>query len=864
MSGRKPFSPIKFRLLSVDKSSGERLALVWDWEPARVIGERSIAKVKPTEPEVQQATPQRIPATAKLFITAIGVAGLAAMAYTAKGWTPQANPRFVVYLILALLSSGMKVQFPGIQGSFSVHLVFTMLAVLELQPAETMFLAVASAVAQTFWHSKGKIIFVRLFFNTTCIALAVLAATWVYRRPWTGGVPEGELLQLMLAGGAYFLANNIPLGIVIALTEDQSVPTIIRSLFNWSFCYYLVGVSLAEIVHRASGRIGWTFTLALLPPLYLIYRSVRLYFGKMEQEKAHAQSMAALHLRTIEALATAIEAKDECTGDHLRRVQVYSIELGKHLGLSSDEINALQAASILHDIGKLAVPDYIISKPGKLTPEEFDKMKVHTVVGAEILEQVAFPYPVAPIVRSHHEKWDGSGYPDGLKAEEIPIGARILAAVDCLDALASDRQYRRALPLDEAMDYVAGLAGRSFDPLVVQILKANYREFERMAQNTPVRNHRLSKDMVVVRGDAPDAGFEKSAATSGGPGQNPADSIASARQEMRVIVDLALDLSKSLRMEDILSILAARLKQLVPYDCLAIYVRERSVLRARFTSGSDSQRFASLEIPMGQGLSGWVVENGKPIVNGNPAVEPGYAEASGQLGALHSALSIPLGDGADQLSGALTLYRTEKDAYSADHLRVLLAIKGDIARALDGAMRFQKAQQGTDTDQLTGVPLKPALLAYLQDGFAAPRKAVTVLLCDIDDFRRINDVFGRAVGDQLLKSVSDILRNNSRSGDYVARTGGDEFVLLLAAAVRPDDLAGKMETLDRLVANACRDLCGEETSGLAVGVACFPENGADAETLMSFAEQALARAKEARRANRNVVLQLEHSVRQIG
>src|ERR1700734_312314 len=179
-------------------------------------------------------------------------------------------------------------------------------------------------------------------------------------------------------------------------------------------------------------------------------------------------------------------------------------------------------------------------------------MKVHTVVGAEILEQVAFPYPGAPIVRSHHEKWDGSGYPDGLHAEDIPIGARILSAVDCLDALASDRQYRRALPLDEAMGYVAGLAGKSFDPQVVDILKANYREFERLAQSTPLRNHKLSKDLLVRRGDAPDAGFEKSASTaaSGILVQNQAaDSIAVARQEMRAIVDLAMDLSKPLRME---------------------------------------------------------------------------------------------------------------------------------------------------------------------------------------------------------------------------------------------------------------------------------------------------------------------------
>jgi diguanylate cyclase (GGDEF)-like protein/putative nucleotidyltransferase with HDIG domain len=822
---------------------------------------------------VEHARPKPMPLAARLFIALIGLAGLTGMVLTFHGWTPQADPRFVAYLILALATSGMRVAFPGVQGTISVSFVFTMLSLIELTPPETLLLTVISAAAQSFWNARFRVKPVRLLFNTTCLGLAALAAEWAYHKPWFTNVPEGELLRLTLAGVAYFIVNYVPLAIVIALTEGQSIRTVIRSFCDWLFFYYLVGVSVAEIVHRAGEKLGWVFTLALMPPLYLIYRSVRLYFGKMEQEKAHAESMASLHLRTIEALATAIEAKDECTGDHLRRVQVYSLEVAKHLGLSSDEVNALQAASILHDIGKLAVPDYIISKPGKLTPDEFDKMKVHTVVGAEILEQVAFPYAVAPIVRSHHEKWDGSGYPDGLKAEDIPIGARILSAVDCLDALASDRQYRRALPLDEAMDYVAGLSARSFDPQVVDILKANYREFERLAQSTPLRNHRLSKDLIVRRGDAPDAGFEKSASASGAAGaagtgggatgdrlQTQADSITSGRQEIRAIVDLAMDLSKSLRMEDIFSILAERLKQLVPYDCMAVYVRERSVLKARYTSGLNSQAFASLEIPVGQGLSGWVVENGKAIINGNPAVEPGYADASGQLGALNSALSIPLGDGVDELSGALTLYRTDKDAYNADHLRVLLAIKGDIAKAVDGALRFQNARQETGADELTGLPSKAALVAYLQDGFAAQRKPVAVLLCDIDEFGRVNELYGRPKGDELLKLVTNILRTNSRSVDYVARVGGDEFVLLLAAA-RPEELAGKIESLDRLVANACRSLCGEESSGLAVGVACFPENGADADGLIAFAEQALARVKEARRASRSVVLQLEHSIR---
>ncbi|MGP0071561.1 MAG: HD domain-containing phosphohydrolase [Bryobacteraceae bacterium] len=818
---------------------------------------------------MEQTQPQpQMPPAARVFIALVGLAGVAGMILTFQGTAFQLQPRFLVYLLLALATSRMKVVFPGVQGTISLNFVLIMLGLVELSAPQTMFLAIAGIAAQTFWHVKGKgsLKLLHLLFNTTSIALAVVVATWMYRKPWFANVPHGEFLQLMLAGVGYFVVNLVTLATVIALTEAQNLQSVIRSFCDWTFCYYLVGVSLAEIVHIATQKLGWAFTVALLPPLYLTYRSIRLYFGKMEQEKAHAESMAALHLRTIEALATAIEAKDECTGDHLRRVQVYSLELAKHLGLAPDEVNALQAASILHDIGKLAVPDYIISKPGKLTPDEFEKMKVHTVVGAEILEQVAFPYPVAPIVRSHHEKWDGSGYPDGLKAEDIPIGARILSAVDCLDALASDRQYRRALPLDEAMNYVAGLSAKSFDPQVVEILKANYREFERLAQSTPLRNHKLSKDLIVSRGDAPDAGYEKSSArTSQGTsdrGDAPADSIASARQEMRVIVDLTLDLSKTLRMEDILSILAARLKQLVPYDCLAIYVRERSILKAQYTSGLTSQIFASLEIPVGHGLSGWVVENGKAIINGNPAVEPGYAEASGQLGALNSALSIPLGDGVgvDQMSGALTLYRTEKDAYNADHLRILLAIKGDIARAVDGAIRFQKTQQGTGVDELTGLPTKSALLAYLQDAFTAQRKPVTVLLGDIDEFRRVNELFGRSTGDELLKLTANVLRSNSRSVDYVARAGADEFVLLLAAA-RPDELIGKTEALDRLVASACRGLCGEESSGLAFGVACFPENGADAESLMTFAEQALARAKEARRGSRNVLLHLEHSIR---
>src|SRR5437016_2303965 len=299
----------------------------------------------------------------------------------------------------------------------------------------------------------------------------------------------------------------------------------------------MVGAATAGLVHFLNKHIGWQSSLLVLPPIYLMYRSYRLYLGKLESEKKHAEQVSSLHLRTIEALALAIEAKDHTTHDHLQRVRIYAMELAKDLGLSEDETEALRAASVLHDIGKLAVPEHIISKPGKLTLEEFEKMKIHPIIGAEILEQVEFPYPVVPIVHAHHEKWDGSGYPNGLKGEAIPLGARILATVDCLDALASDRQYRRALPLDEAMAVVAGEVNRSFDPKVIEVLQRRYRELEGAARKAPWTRTKLSTDVRIENGHEPDAGFETSSPQEDDAGFRT--SIAAATHEAQALFELS-------------------------------------------------------------------------------------------------------------------------------------------------------------------------------------------------------------------------------------------------------------------------------------------------------------------------------------
>jgi putative nucleotidyltransferase with HDIG domain len=325
---------------------------------------------------------------------------------------------------------------------------------VELTAPETVLVAILATLVQCYWNRPDRNSPARALFEVCLMAIAVTAAERVYQSSWFDAYGVDPSLRLAAATLALFLVQSGPLAAMTAVVERTQFTSVWCSTSFWALPYYLGGAALARGMSVAGRYVGWPTVLLTGPVLYLIFRSYRLYIHRMEDQTRHANEVASLHLRTIEALALAIEAKDHTTHDHLRRVQIYAGELGKALGLSGREQQALQAASLLHDIGKLAVPEHIISKPGRLTPEEFEKMKIHPIVGAEILERVRFPYPVVPIVRAHHEKWDGSGYPAGLRGEAIPIGARILAVVDCLDALASDRQYRRALPLDEAMKVV--------------------------------------------------------------------------------------------------------------------------------------------------------------------------------------------------------------------------------------------------------------------------------------------------------------------------------------------------------------------------------------------------------------------------
>jgi putative nucleotidyltransferase with HDIG domain len=225
------------------------------------------------------------------------------------------------------------------------------------------------------------------------------------------------------------------------------------------------------------GHLFYAFIISV-PILAATYFTYKVYLDRVETSNRHAEQMSEVHLKTIEALAIAIDAKDEVTPDHVHRVQIYATGLARLFGLSEPELEALKAGALLHDIGKLAVPDYILNKPGPLTPAEFDKMKVHTIVGAEILERVGFPYPVVPVVRHHHERWDGRGYPDGLRGDEIPMTARILTLSDCFDAVREHRNYRVAMTREQALEMLKEGSGTVFDPNVVRTFLEHLDEFE--------------------------------------------------------------------------------------------------------------------------------------------------------------------------------------------------------------------------------------------------------------------------------------------------------------------------------------------------------------------------------------------------
>jgi len=581
----------------------------------------------------------------------------------------------------------------------------------------------------------------------------------------------------------------------------------------------------------------WLTSLALVwGVLYFGLRAYRIFKARFRAEQRRAEQLAELHLATIEALARAIDAKDGTAENHIRRVQLYATAVARELGMSAAETQAVRTAALLHDIGKLAVPEHILSKPGPLTAEEFQKVQAHPQVGADIIAAVPFSYPVAPLIQSHHERWDGRGYPRGLKGDDIPLGARILFLVDYFDALTSNRPYHEAMTFEAAVALIEQEAGKALDPRCVQAFVHVLPQVRNEAESAD--KERKSGPVDATSAQATRTDRSKSSVFN---------DIAIAHGEIYALYQIAQTMGTSLGVSDTMALIASKLTSLVPFSACTLFQYDESanLLTCRFATGTDYELMQQLVLKGGQGITGWVARNRRPLVNARPS---GDLEAAGSSlpTTLQSALVCPLLLG-DRVIGTLAVYHTTPSFYGDDHRRLLDRVCEQAAAVIHNSIVFEQTHEASLTDPLTTLPNTRFMVNHLGRELARAERGnaeVSLLVMDLNDFKDINDTFGHHVGDRALREVAQVLRGAIRPYDVCVRYAGDEFIVVLAGCGWDEAEYKRLELQE-----AVESLVFEAKPGvrmalsISAGAAVFPHDGNAYEVLMAKADRRMYRNK---------------------
>ena len=581
----------------------------------------------------------------------------------------------------------------------------------------------------------------------------------------------------------------------------------------------------------------WLTSLALVwGVLYFGLRAYRIFKARFRAEQRRAEQLAELHLATIEALARAIDAKDGTAENHIRRVQLYATAVARELGMSAGETQAVRTAALLHDIGKLAVPEHILSKPGPLTAEEFQKVQAHPQVGADIIAAVPFSYPVAPLIQNHHERWDGRGYPRGLKGDDIPLGARILFLVDYFDALTSNRPYHEAMTFEAAVALIEQEAGKALDPRCVQAFVHVLPQVRNEAESADKERKSGSVDATSAQATRTDR--SKSSVFN---------DIAIAHGEIYALYQIAQTMGTSLGVSDTMALIASKLTSLVPFSACTLFQYDESanLLTCRFATGTDYELMQQLALKGGQGITGWVARNRRPLVNARPS---GDLEAAGSSlpTTLQSALVCPLLLG-DRVIGTLAVYHTTPSFYGDDHRRLLDRVCEQAAAVIHNSIVFEQTHEASLTDPLTNLPNTRFMVNHLGRELSRAERGnaeVSLLVMDLNDFKDINDTFGHHVGDRALREVAQVLRGAIRPYDVCVRYAGDEFIVVLAGCGWDEAEYKRLELQE-----AVESLVFEAKPGvrmplsISAGAAVFPHDGNAYEVLMAKADRRMYRNK---------------------
>jgi putative nucleotidyltransferase with HDIG domain len=620
----------------------------------------------------------RLPVRARAFVALVCLTGIAALGASIPAVLQSSSADWLILAALTLLTGSFTVKVPSLSARLSVSETFVFAAVLLYGPGVATVIVAMDTLVMSLRLTPGHRSAYRLLFNVAGGSLAIWLSGRIFF--WLAGaasVPVAFTLEHLLVPSAalaisYFLLNTWLISIALSFERGVSAYSIWRTSFVWLVLNYIGGASVATLLVSYTRNLNLTALGIIIPLLLITYLTFRTSMGRLEDANRHVSQLNELYLSAIETLAMAVDAKDQITHGHIRRVQVYATELAQRLGVTDErQLKAIEAAALLHDMGKLAIPEHILNKPGKLTAGEFETMKRHSDIGADLLSSIPFPYPVVPIVRHHHESWDGTGYPNRISGTDIPLGARILSVVDCFDALTSDRPYRPRLSTEAAFAILQERRGTMYDPLVVDAFTSAYSSIGPSA----IRAGEDARTLVPPP-------------TSLQPDKiNALDEIHAGSIEGVALLEVRRLLSTAQTPSEALTAISATIRQITPATVVAFYDldSERDVLRCAYAVGDNDALLIGFEIPTGERTTGWAAAHQCSIMNSAACLDLGsIAEAS----SLKSTLCAPVKDGPN-LVGALTLYSTLEAPFMDRHRYLMEQIASFFLASVRNASRHR-------------------------------------------------------------------------------------------------------------------------------------------------------------------------------
>ncbi len=762
-------------------------------------------------------------------------------------------------VLFAVVASSHPIRIPGTKSSFTAGDVFTFLALLILGMPAAVLVGIVDVFVSSHrtskrwasWIAAPAMMAVTVFVsgNIFYFALNRYAEVSIYPLGTSAIRIDYLASSLALLALTHYFVNGLTVSTIYALRGRISIIKLWREGYLWTWWSFLASATATAVAYLAISHYGWGYALLSFPIVAATFATYKVYFERVTARTIEAADLSRLHLATVEALATAIDAKDQTTHCHVRRMQVYAEGLGKLLHLSDAELAALKAGALLHDVGKLAVPDHILNKPGVLTPAEFEKTKIHTIVGAEILSRVNFPYPVLPIVRHHHEHWDGNGYPDGLRGEQIPITARVLSVIDCFDSVREDRPFRPGMSREDAIELLKKGTGSRFDPRVVDLFITYLPKFESeiaslgLADQIHISTPR--NPIVPAREDTVSASENRSFAAY--------DQIRNAHREVYALYEIARTFGSSLELESTLSVLVDRVGHIVPFDTCVVYLFDevQGHARAALSVGLNSELMRGRCIALGEGATGFALANRRPVNRIHPSLDFSDYESAPERNYLSMA-SLPLFKD-DRVLGALSIYSMMVKEYSDDQIRLLETVTRLASDALANAMNHARAESNALTDPLTGLPNARSLQVRFDEEVSRAQRSgrvFQVIMLDLDDFKLVNDTFGHKLGDRMLHEVAHLVHAQLREYDFLARYAGDEFVALVPD-VPLDQVGDLRERIEQAVSGFSIEVRGQGQArvGISVGASLYGTDGETLDQLLVAADRAMYRAKSTHKAS---------------